>query len=232
MPTKTPKITAEFELHSEENLVALFKNNSQKEVPFQVQIDYISPVGMKCLRVISRTREITMNQAEAAAEVDIPILGMHVNTKTAKLAEHGDIINAKITQQQYSDLMKDNLSSDAERIQYHAWNDNNQMLYQSPMIQLKEQQQLLPQQYPPQPIQPPQPPQESSFFSTITNFFSSPGSASSSAAPPPPPPGQNTTNFFSSPSHINDYDDDTSNQIYQQKDHRKNQKQWDKKRKY
>jgi len=227
------EITAEFELHSEEHLVALFKDNSQKEVPFQVQIEYISPVGMKCLRVISRTREITMNQAEAAAEVDIPILGMHVNTKTAKLAEHGDIINAKITQQQYSDLMKDNISSDTERIQYHAWNDNNQMLYQSPMIQLKEQQQqLLPQQSPPPPIQQPQqPPQESSFFSTITNFFSSPGSASSNAAPPPPP--VHNTSFFSSPvSHINDYDDDTSNQIYQQKDHRKNQKQWDKKRKY
>jgi len=219
------EITAEFELHSEEHLLALFKDNAQKEVPFQVQIEYISPVGMKCLRVISRTREITMNQAEAAAEVDLPILGMHVNTKTANLTEHGDIINAKITQQQYSDLMKDNISSDSERIQYHAWNNTNLNLYQSPIILAKEQQQQLPQPFPLPPPQQPQP--QSSFFSTITNFFSP--TATSEA---PPPPMNYNTSAFSSPSHLNDYDDDTSNQIYQQKDNRKNQKQWGTKRKY
>jgi hypothetical protein len=224
------EITAEFELHSEENLAALFKDNAKKEVPFQVQVEYISPAGMKCLRVISRTREITVNLAEAAAEVDIPILGMHVNTKTAKLAEHGDIINAKITQQQYSDLMKDNISSESERFQYNAWNDTNLNLYESPIIMAKEQQQYLPQPQPPS-ISSPPPPQENSIFSTIANFFS-PVSMGSSAPPPPVP--NSSSNAFTSPakSHFNDYDDETRVQIYHQKDNRKNQKQWGTKRKY
>jgi len=123
--------------------------------------------------------------------------------------------------------MKDNISSDSERIQFHAWNDTNLNLYQSPIILAKEQQQQLPQQFPPPPPQQPQP--QTGFFSTITNFFSP---SANSEAPPPPPPMNYNTSVFSSPSHINDYDDDTSNQIYQQKDNRKNQKQWGTKRKY
>jgi len=223
------EITAEFELHSEEQLMNLLKDDQKKEVPFQVQIVYLAPSGMRCLRVISRSREVTTNQEEAEEDVDVPILGMHVNNKTAKLAEQGDIYNAKRTQQGYSSLMNNRITSDSERVQYNIWNDNNANLFQSPVIMAREQQQQqqqlqLPFAAPPTTTQNSGP----SIFSTISNFFST-------TTVPQPQPTTNNNNsdidMFTSPA-IETYDDSTSNQIYQQKDNRKNKKQWTERRKY
>jgi len=208
---------------------------------------------MKCLRVISRTKEITLNQAEAAEGIDLPILGMHANNKTAKLAEHGDIRNAKITQGKYARIIKENISNEGERKQYNAWNDNNQALFQSPAIIAKEQQQiqqpqfqfpqsnatfqqpqselnlLQPSQPQPQPFQFPQPPQQvSSIFNTFTNFFT----GSSNAATENNSSANNPIYSPQPSSHMSDYDDTINNQIYQNKDHRRNKKQWNGERKY
>jgi hypothetical protein len=211
------EITAEFELHSAEHLSRLFspeeKSDKKIEVPFQVQIVYFSTSGMKCLRVITRSREVTTNQAEAAEEVDLPLLGIHANIKTAQLAQRGDILSAKETAQQYSDLMKNNISSEAERISYSAWNNNQVNLFNSPEIQQQEIEQIT--------APPPPQPSNTSFFSNFT--FSNPFSSFTSPS---------TANTTSPSAAIFKYDDSTSNQIYQQKDHRKNKKQWTEKRKY
>jgi len=225
------EITAEFELHSEEQLMSLFKDDQKKEVPFQVQIVYLAPSGMKCLRVISRSREVTSNQAEAVEEVDVPLLGMHANTKTAKLAEQGDIFNAKRTQQQYSSLMSHNITTESERVHFNNWNDNHLNLYQSPVLIQREQMQQQVSLPPPTSNVVPQPQQEPGFFSTISNFFA----PSIPAGQPPPPPTNNDgllSNLFTSSPAIDTYDDNTSNQIYQQKDNRRNRNQWTQKRKF
>jgi len=210
------EITAEFELHSAEHLSRLFsqeeKSDKKTEVPFQVQIVYFSTSGMKCLRVITRSREVTSNQAEAVEEVDLPLLGIHANIKTAQLAQRGDILNAKETAEQYSHLMKNNIRTEDERKSYSVWNNNQVSLFNSPDIQQQEVEQI---------TAPPPQPSNTSFFSNFT--FSNPFSSMTS-------PG--TTNTTSPSAAIFKYDDSTSNQIYQQKDHRKNKKQWTEKRKY
>lgn len=116
------EITAEFEFESEETLLELLKQN--KLCPFQVQVVYISTTGMKCLRVISYTKEITLEKIQKE-ELDIPILGIHANIKTAQLVQQGDITNAQSTAQQYSDLMSEHISNDEERVQYGAWQEKN-----------------------------------------------------------------------------------------------------------
>jgi hypothetical protein len=248
------EVTAEFEIHSEEHLAKIFTDETKKkEVPFQVQISYISVAGNKCLRVISRSREVTSNQAEAVEEVDIPLLGMHANIKTAKLTEAGDISNARQTVQNYSKLISRNLHSETEKLQYHAWNEGNNLILDSPQVlqqeQIQQQQQLAYQQQPQQPGffsfgAPPQPQQPPSNNNSFFSFGTS---------PQPAQPQQQSNSFFSSfnfpwggnnnsntsvspsyqaPQQQQQYDDMTHNQIYQQKDNRKNQKQWSKQRKY
>jgi len=119
------EITAEFEFESEDTLKCLVKENRQ--VPFQVQVVYMSTTGMKCLRVISYARDISLNQLEVQ-DLDIPLLGIHANTKTAQLVQQGDMANAHTMQQGYGSIIKDNLSNDEERKQYNQWSAQNSNL--------------------------------------------------------------------------------------------------------
>jgi hypothetical protein len=209
--------------------------------------------------VISRSREVTSNQAEAVEEVDIPLLGMHANMKTAKLTEQGDISNARKTVQNYSSLISKNVQSASEQAQYNAWNDGNLNLLQSPSVLAQEQiQQQAPFAFPPQQQQQQGffsfgPPQPTNTNNNNSNSFFSFGSGAQQPAPQPqqqqqsnsffsgfnfPWGGSNTSNSSVSPSfqqpqqQQQQYDDMTSNQIYQQKDNRKNQKQWSRQRKF
>jgi hypothetical protein len=116
------EITAEFEFESEDTLVVLLKQN--KMCPFQVQVVYISNTGMKCLRVISYAKEITLDKIEKQ-ELDIPLLGIHANAKTAQMVQQGDIFSAQTTAQQYSSIMQEHVSNDEERKQYGVWATKN-----------------------------------------------------------------------------------------------------------
>jgi hypothetical protein len=119
------EITAEFEFESEDTLLRLVKENRQ--VPFQVQVVYVSTTGMKCLRVISYARDISMNQVEAQ-DLDIPLLGIHANAKTAQLVQQGDITSANTNAQGYGYIIKDNIRNDEERKQYYDWSNQNSNL--------------------------------------------------------------------------------------------------------
>jgi hypothetical protein len=80
-------------------------NNDSKHMPFQVQISYttltgmlcllgksekilcvcnISILGMKCMRVITKTKEITRNAEEAQQDIDVAVFGMHCNAKQVR----------------------------------------------------------------------------------------------------------------------------------------------------
>jgi hypothetical protein len=192
---------------------------------------------------------------------------MHANIKTAKLTEAGDISNARQTVQTYGQLISQNVHSESEKKQYHAWNTGNANIFQSPSILAQEKmqqqnptsfnfvpQQQQQQQQPffsfgapqPQPTnnnnnnsntsffsfgssqpQPAQPQQQSNSFFSGFNF---PWGSSNSSAAPTNSSTNSSTNSFQSPQQ--QYDDMTSNQIYQHKDNRKNQKQWSKQRKF
>jgi len=178
---------------------------------------------------------------------------MHANTKTAKLTEAGDISNARQTVQKYGSLISKNVHSKSEQQQFDAWNVGNLNLLESPAVlqqeQIQQQQQQLPFAFPQQQQQASNnndsffsfgaPPQQQQQASNNNNSFFSFGSA----APQPAQPQQQSNSFFSgfnfpwgsnasNQSPQQQYDDMTSNQIYQHKDNRKNQKQWSKQRKY
>jgi len=119
------EITAEFEFESEETLVGLLKEN--KNCPFQVQVVYISNTGMKCLRVISYAKEITLDKIEKQ-ELDLPLLGIHANAKTAQLVQQGDMFSAQHTAQGYSSIMQQHVSNAEEQKQYGAWENQNSNL--------------------------------------------------------------------------------------------------------
>jgi len=74
--------------------------------------------------VISYAKEITLDKIEKQ-ELDIPLLGIHANAKTAQMVQQGDIFSAQTTAQQYSSIMQEHVSNDEERKQYGVWATKN-----------------------------------------------------------------------------------------------------------
>jgi len=194
------EITAEFHPKSAEELEKIFESNTKKELPFQVQIVYTALSGMKCIRVITRSKEITDNQDEATEDVDISLLGMHANTKAAKLAQQGDVYGAVQQNNQYTALMSRGVKTAEEKSKFASWDASNRRLWYSPQIQQQMQAQtsLSPQLQPQQPqLQQQQQmnqPQEQPWYSSISNMANNFGlnlpSIFSSEAPSPQPTQQ------------------------------------------
>eukprot|EP01124_Arcella_intermedia_P015186 TRINITY_DN216_c1_g3_i2.p1 TRINITY_DN216_c1_g3~~TRINITY_DN216_c1_g3_i2.p1 ORF type:complete len:826 (-),score=201.52 TRINITY_DN216_c1_g3_i2:1472-3949(-) len=202
------EITAEFHPKSAEELEKIFACNTKKELPFQVQIVYTALSGMKCIRVITRAKEITDNQDEATEDVDISLLGMHANTKAAKLAQQGDVFGAVQQNNQYTALMSRGLKTAEEKSKFASWDASNRRLWYSPQIQQQmqvqsslspqpqvQQQQLQQQQLQQQLNQP----QEEPWYSSLSNMASNIaginipsifGSASPQPTPQPVPQPQ------------------------------------------
>lgn len=89
-----------------------------RNLPFQVQIKYTSLTGQQCLRVITKTREITQDVAEIEDKIDITVVGMHSNVKTANLAQQGRFTEALQHQQAYEGVMLRNARDSAR---YNTW---------------------------------------------------------------------------------------------------------------
>lgn len=257
------EITAEFQEASSDILSKIFdEKDGKKELPFQVQITYRDPSGMKLTRVITKMKEITGDAQEVEKEVDIAVLGMHSNYKQASLAQKGKVQDAIQAGEALNDLISKNISSTADNASYAAWSGQQerfkkvhqhsmqqpqQQMLPKPQPQMLQQQQMLQQ---PQMLQQSQPQQTSGFFGNFFSFGNSkPAQASPSFAPSPntvPPPfsfsfGSSAPQGFSAaspnaPSSISlesaDLDDEASTITYQMKNAQKNKKEWSSKRKY
>lgn len=109
-------------------------SNLPTTLPFQVQIKYTALNGQQCLRVITKTRELTDNAEELEDKVDITVvgrsklenstylLGMHANVKTATLAQQGRFEEVLQQQRAYDSVMSRNISDSDARARYRAWN--------------------------------------------------------------------------------------------------------------
>jgi len=97
------------------------KKDEKKELPFQVQVTYRALSGMKCTRVITKTKEVSGDSAEVEKEIDVTVLGMHANYISAQKAQQGDLKGAIETTAIANDLMQANLDDDIDTAGYAVW---------------------------------------------------------------------------------------------------------------
>jgi len=90
-------------------------------LPFQVQITYTALSGIKCTRVITKTKEVTGDSAEVEKDVDITVLGMHANFISAQKAQRGDLDGAIETTEVMNNLLEANLDDDIDTAGYGVW---------------------------------------------------------------------------------------------------------------
>eukprot|EP00003_Mantamonas_plastica_P023212 TRINITY_DN4124_c0_g2_i1.p1 TRINITY_DN4124_c0_g2~~TRINITY_DN4124_c0_g2_i1.p1 ORF type:complete len:374 (-),score=127.39 TRINITY_DN4124_c0_g2_i1:52-1173(-) len=91
------------------------------KLPFQVQIHYERPDGMKCVRVISKTQDVTDNREEAEKDVDISVLGLHAIQHSAKLAQRGEYEDSRELNFGYARLMRRSATSEKQQEQATTW---------------------------------------------------------------------------------------------------------------
>jgi hypothetical protein len=120
--TQESTLTFEFELKSKDQLKNLLKGVSK--LPFQVQIHFTKLNGAKCVRVISKAKEITKDRDVAEQHLNVAVMGMHSVQETAKLAQQGAYTKARMkqlaTQKVAAKAMRAN-TDEASRVQYSKW---------------------------------------------------------------------------------------------------------------
>jgi len=117
-------------------------SNENKSLPFQVQISYTTLTGMKCLRVITKTKEVTRNEEEAQSDIDVAVFGMHSNAKQASYAQQGMLDEAVAHAQEVDQIMLRNVSSDQDRQGYGNY-QMGQEAFVSRVKKVQEKQQML-----------------------------------------------------------------------------------------
>jgi hypothetical protein len=162
------EFTFEFQFRQEE--IQKIKNiNEDLKIPFQVQIIYTKPDGMKCIRVISQTREISFDREKVEKNLDTGIIAQHFNYTTATKAQSGDVQQALDDRFSVQNLIQRNVQSsqDMENLdtfvgytsnmgigQQETENDNNQNMFynmrskrKKPVSKTQNQQRNFQQQY-------------------------------------------------------------------------------------
>ena len=99
-------------------------------LPFQTQIGYLSLDGMKCVRLITKSQEITFEREEAKKEADYHVLSVNAVQQTAKLAKEGNYRGAQANAYHWKRMMKGS----------EAYEDY--MVNAAPLYQALEQQQM------------------------------------------------------------------------------------------
>lgn len=141
------EITAEFMQREEEDLAKILGskiemelNNESAHMPFQVQISYTTLTGMKCMRVITKTKEITRNQEEAENDIDVAVFGMHSNAKQASLAQQGMLDEAVHHSEQVNQIMMKNIQTGEEKTGYTNYiSGQNEFMSRVKNVQQKSQ---------------------------------------------------------------------------------------------
>ncbi|XP_052769776.1 circularly permutated Ras protein 1-like isoform X2 [Mya arenaria] len=80
------------------------KNKTKKKaIPFQVQISYTLKSGMRCMRVLSKSHEVTQDRKQMEEGVNVAVVGIAAVQKTAVMASKG---NAKTAQEHMRSVQK------------------------------------------------------------------------------------------------------------------------------
>ncbi len=75
-------------------------------LPFQTQISYLSLDGMKCVRLITKSQEITFEKEEAKKDANYKVLSVNAIQQTAKMARGGEFRKAQANAWQWKKVMK------------------------------------------------------------------------------------------------------------------------------
>eukprot|EP00698_Gefionella_okellyi_P010039 TRINITY_DN257_c0_g1_i1.p1 TRINITY_DN257_c0_g1~~TRINITY_DN257_c0_g1_i1.p1 ORF type:complete len:327 (-),score=105.32 TRINITY_DN257_c0_g1_i1:37-1017(-) len=90
--TSDSTLTFEYELKKAEERTV---HTQLDQVPFQVLIRYSRTDGTQCIRVITQTRLITRDRAQAEADVDATVLAANAVQQSARFATTGDYSNSR-----------------------------------------------------------------------------------------------------------------------------------------
>jgi len=97
-----------------------------KQVLFQVQIRYTKLNGTKCLRVMSKSAEITHNRQEAEKYVNVNVVGLHSQAQAAQLAAEGNYTKARMIQKTNMRMVRRQVASgdvtEPQMTHYNNWN--------------------------------------------------------------------------------------------------------------
>jgi len=97
-----------------------------KQLPFQIQIQYTKLNGARCLRLISKTTQITDKREEAEKAVNVGVVGLHSNINAAKLAAEGNYTKARMVQKTNMRMVRRALqnptATSQQQKQYSLWN--------------------------------------------------------------------------------------------------------------
>jgi len=182
------------------------QSKEKKELPFQVQITYTSLSGMKCTRVITKTKEVTEDKNEVEKEIDVTVMGMHANWVAAKCVQKGDLEGAVTNNRQYRAILHDNIEDDIDAAGMGVW-ESESVAYDAQLNKIQAQQ-----------VEAPQPSSTAAdLLGSVTNFVSSAFSGTRAPAAPPV---------------ANHEDDETQNMMYARRNAQKNKAKWNSRRKY
>lgn len=128
------ELTFEFVVRSKEELENILKqhsppqgandnNNQLKDIvlPFQVQIVYRKLNGMKCVRIITKTKHVTTDRKIAEQTVDFELLGAHGYMKSATLAQKRNYEAAMYNNFRYQQLMSRNARDENQQRAYNVY---------------------------------------------------------------------------------------------------------------
>lgn len=93
------------------------------EVPFQLIIQYNTPMGATYLRVLSMSQPVTNDQEVAEANVNLEVYAANYQMHSAKMVEEGNFEDLQVKQQYYHNVISKNIrSSEDERLWQNVQN--------------------------------------------------------------------------------------------------------------
>jgi len=105
--TAESSFTLEYGIRTKQELEKLgIDPNKIKTMPFQLQITYTRPNGMKCMRVIAQVQNVTTDREKVEREANVDVLGMNCMQQAAAIAQQGYYTDARFTNFSNMELMK------------------------------------------------------------------------------------------------------------------------------
>jgi len=80
----------------------------QAKLPFQVQIRYTRLDGNKCIRVLSKSREVTSDRQQAERVMHMDVIGCHVQAESHKLAKESKYYRTRTNMRAWGKMMARN----------------------------------------------------------------------------------------------------------------------------
>jgi len=116
--TKESGVTFQYAVRKDINKEE-FKN--LKVMPFQVQIHFRRLNGMKCLRVITKSQQLTFDRKVAEENANIAVLGMNAVQQSAHLASKGKYSEARVYNLGNKKMLSRAAHTSEQQQQYTKW---------------------------------------------------------------------------------------------------------------